>query len=121
VGSNGAVAAFGDARSLGSMPPGASPVAGIAATPDGQGYWVVTADGDVDAFGDAGALGSLAASGATPAAPVTALVPTADAGGYWLVGTDGGIFAYGDAPFVGSLPALSVHVTDIVAAVPTRA
>ncbi len=47
------------------------------------------------------------------------LVPTADEQGYWLIGADGGIFAFGDAPFVGSLPALGIHITDIVAAVPT--
>ena len=39
--------------------------------------------------------------------------------GYWMVGSDGGVFGFGDAGFVGSLPGLGVHVSDIVAMVPT--
>ena len=55
----------------------------------------------------------------TPAQPVIGIVHTADTGGYWLIGSDGGIFAFGDAGFVGSLPGDTVHVTDVVGAVPT--
>jgi hypothetical protein len=39
------------------------PVVGMAATPDGGGYWLVASDGGVFAFGDAtfeGSTGSLA-------------------------------------------------------------
>jgi hypothetical protein len=32
---------------------------GIAATPDGRGYWEVAADGGVFSFGDAPFLGSM--------------------------------------------------------------
>ena len=35
----------------------------MAATPDGQGYWVVASDGGLFAFGDAGFDGSM---GGTP-------------------------------------------------------
>ena len=34
------------------------PIEGIAATPDGQGYWMVAADGGIFAFGDVGFYGS---------------------------------------------------------------
>ena len=36
------------------------PTVSMAATPSGNGYWVLTADGNVEAFGDATFLGSLA-------------------------------------------------------------
>ncbi len=36
----------------------ASPITGIAATPDGRGYWMSSADGTVFAFGDASYFGS---------------------------------------------------------------
>ena len=94
-------------------------MAGISATPDGGGYWIVTQNGGVFTFGDAGAFGSLPGLGVAPSKPVIGLVPTADDRGYWLIGSDGGIFAFGDAPFVGSLPGLGLRVSDIVGAVPT--
>ena len=34
------------------------PIVGMAATPDGGGYWEVASDGGVFAFGDAGYYGS---------------------------------------------------------------
>ena len=94
-------------------------MAGIAATADGSGYWVVTTDGGVQSFGDAGFHGSLPVLGVHPALPVVSLVPTPDGAGYWLFGSDGGVFAFGDAGALGSLPGLSVHVGDVVGAVPT--
>jgi hypothetical protein len=39
------------------------PIVGMAATPDGQGYWLVAADGGIFSFGDAyfrGSAGNLA-------------------------------------------------------------
>ena len=51
-----------------------APIVGIAATPDGRGYWLVGADGGVFAFGDASFEGSIA--GMPLAAPITAIVPT---------------------------------------------
>ena len=39
------------------------PVVGMAATPDGNGYWLVASDGGVFAFGDAPFYGSLAGTG----------------------------------------------------------
>ena len=37
------------------------PIVGMAATPDGKGYWLVAADGGIFTFGDAGFYGSTGA------------------------------------------------------------
>ena len=77
------------------------PVVGMAATADGDGYWLVASDGGIFTYGDApfdGSTGSLALSqadrGHGGAAP--------DGGGYWLVAADAGVFTFGDAEFSGS-------------------
>jgi hypothetical protein len=77
-----------------------APVVGVAATPDGGGYWLVGSDGGVFSFGDARFFGSLGA--VRLSAPVVGVAATPDGGGYWLVGSDGGVFTFGDAPFRGS-------------------
>ncbi|MCU1456089.1 MAG: Esterase [Actinomycetia bacterium] len=77
---------------------------GIAATPDGNGYWEVHDDGGVFAFGDAGYYGSM--GGRLLAQPVVGIAVTATGKGYWLVAADGGVFAFGDAVFAGSTGAL---------------
>ncbi|MCL4414864.1 MAG: hypothetical protein M1522_09010, partial [Actinobacteria bacterium] len=81
-----------------SAQPG-SPVVGIASTPDGRGYWQVTAKGDVYSFGDAQFHGSM--GGHALAAPVVGMSADPASGGYWLTASDGGVFAF-DAPFYGS-------------------
>jgi hypothetical protein len=48
------------------------PVVGMAATPDGRGYWLVASDGGVFAFGDARFYGS------TGGQPIPAPVVGAD-------------------------------------------
>ena len=49
------------------------PIVGMAATPDGKGYWLVASDGGIFALGDAGFFGS---TGGTPLnRPVVALSP----------------------------------------------
>jgi len=62
VASDGGIFAFGDAPFEGSA--GGlhlnAPIVGIAATPDGQGYWMAARDGGIFAFGDARFLGSAA-------------------------------------------------------------
>ncbi|MGO9028255.1 MAG: hypothetical protein ACLQOZ_06470 [Acidimicrobiales bacterium] len=82
--------------------------AGMAATPDGQGYWLVQSGGGVFSYGDAGFHGALPSGpgglGITPAAPISGIATTPDGHGYWLVGQDGGVYAFGDAGFYGSLP-----------------
>ena len=65
------------------------PIVGMAATPDGRGYWLVASDGGIFTFGDArffGSTGGLHLNRRSWAWPPP---PTA---GYWLVASDGGIF-----------------------------
>jgi hypothetical protein len=77
------------------------PVVGMAATPDGGGYWEVASDGGIFTFGDAGFHGS---EGGHPLnAPVVGMAATHDGGGYWEVASDGGIFSFGDAGFHNSM------------------
>jgi hypothetical protein len=56
----GNVFAFGSAPTLGSLVGSflAAPIVGMAATPTGQGYWLVAADGGIFSFGDARFYGS---------------------------------------------------------------
>ncbi len=74
---------------------------GIASTPDGQGYWLVAADGGVFTFGDASFYGSTGALHLV--APIVGMASTPDGRGYWLVAADGGVFTFGDATFYGSM------------------
>jgi cell wall-associated NlpC family hydrolase len=92
-----------------SLTPGglAGPVVGMAATPNGSGYWLTNAAGDVSAHGSAVSYGSLA--GKTLQAPITHIISTPDGKGYWLVGADGGIFTFGDAGFFGSTGAMKLN------------
>jgi len=78
-----------------------APAVGMASTPDGQGYWLVAADGGVFSFGDAHFYDSMA--GTALRAPVVGIAASPDGGGYWEVASDGGIFAFGDARFSGSM------------------
>jgi hypothetical protein len=89
----------GDARRT----PLAQPIAGIAATPTGNGYWLVAADGGVFSYGDAHFYGSMAAQHLNQ--PVVGIASTKDGRGYWLAAADGGIFTFGDAHFYGSMAA----------------
>ena len=109
----GSVEHFGDAGFFGDeLTPTASsghvgtPVA-MAATPSGNGYWIVDSDGGVFAFGDAGFYGSM--GGVRLNAPVVGVAATADGHGYWLAASDGGVFAVGDAPFGGSMAGVHLH------------
>ena len=103
VAADGGVFALGDASFHGSM--GGRrlnrPMVGLAATPDGGGYWEVAADGGVFAFGDARYLGSM--GGRHLDQPMVGLAATPDGGGYWEVAADGGVFAFGDARYFGSM------------------
>ena len=59
--SDGGIFAFGDAPFYGSMggQPLNQPIVGMAATPTGDGYWLVASDGGIFAFGDAPFYGSM--------------------------------------------------------------
>ena len=84
-----------------------APVVGMAATPDGAGYWMAGRDGGVFAYGDAGFFGSAGSLHLNQ--PIVGVASTADGHGYWLVASDGGIFAYGDAGFFGSTGSLHLN------------
>ena len=87
-------------------PPAARPVVGMAATPDGNGYWLVASDGGIFNYGDATFYGSTGAMHLNK--PIVGMTATPDGKGYWLVASDGGIFSYGDAQFYGSTG--SIHL-----------
>ncbi|MHB8188909.1 MAG: glycoside hydrolase family 25 domain-containing protein [Ferrimicrobium sp.] len=95
---------------LGGSHPLNAPIVGIAATPDGGGYWLVAADGGIFPFGDASfygnpyTLGLSGLSGPHPLnAPIVGIAAAPGGAGYWLVAADGGVFNFGDAPFKGSV------------------
>gem|GEM_PF-3941468 len=119
VSANGTVTGFGDAAKYcaggkcaslpnlhGRAPFG--PIAGIAANPAGQGYWLVSAKGKVSALSGATSYGSLGNASAHSrhvpgAGPVVAIAPTPDGGGYWLVSANGTVTGFGDAAKYASL------------------
>jgi hypothetical protein len=76
-------------------------VVGMAATPSGNGYWLVDSAGDVTTHGAAVNYGSM--GGHALNAPMAHIVATPDGKGYWTVAGDGGIFSFGDATFYGSM------------------
>ncbi len=72
---------------------------GIAAAPNGKGYWLVASDGGIFAFGAAtyyGAQPSLVPQ------PVKALVVTPGGDGYWVISANGTAAGFGDAGGQGS-------------------
>jgi uncharacterized protein YkwD len=99
---------------LGAGAQSISPVVGIAATPSGQGAWVIDAGGRVVPMGDAVNLGS--ASGV----PAVALAPTPSGAGYWIADANGGVGAFGDAANFGSAAGMGLRAPIIgMAASPT--
>jgi hypothetical protein len=109
VASDGGIFSFGGAPFYGSTGAIAlnKPIVGMAATPDGGGYWLVASDGGIFAFGDAQFYGSTGAIHLNQ--PVVGMATTPDGRGYWLVAADGGIFAFGDAQFYGSTGAIRLN------------
>ncbi len=84
----------------GTPPPPPPGFVGMAATPAGTGYWLVSSAGAIKAFGGAVSHGSLA--GIALDKPIVGIAATPSGNGYWLVAADGGIFTFGDARFDGS-------------------
>lgn len=74
---------------------------GIAGTPSGRGFFLVSVNGGVLGCGDALPLGGVA--NLSLAGSIQGIASTPDGKGYWLVGADGGVFALGDAGFYGSM------------------
>ncbi len=121
----GSTYTYGITGLSGSRPLNA-PVVGVAATPDGKGYWLVAADGGVFDFGDAHFYGSTytygitGLSGSRPLnAPIVGIASTTNGNGYWLVAADGGVFDFGNATYQGS--AYSKGFTGLTGAHPLAA
>ena len=85
--SDGGIFTYGDAQFYGST--GAirlnKPIAGMAPTPDGQGYWLVASDGGIFTYGDAAFYGSLGADDVS----VLGIMIDPSTAGYTLVQPDG--------------------------------
>jgi hypothetical protein len=95
------VTPFGGAPRLGSPKQRTrAPLVGMAASPTGNGYWLVGSDGGVFAFGDARFHGST--GGRRLNRPIVGMAGTLSGKGYWLVASDGGIFTFGSARSHGS-------------------
>src|SRR5690349_20897985 len=112
------VRAFGGARTLGA--PGGSlnaPLVGIAATPRGNGYWLLGQDGGIFSYGGARFYGST--GGMHLNQPVVGIAATPTGRGYWLVAADGGIFTFGRARFYGSTGGMHLN-SPIVGMAATR-
>jgi hypothetical protein len=100
-------------------PAGNAAYVGITTTTDGQGYWLVQADGTVHAFGDAHYYGSLARKSGTAVTPVIGIARTYDNGGYWLADAKGQVYTFGDARPHGSLSAALASRAPIAGLAPT--
>jgi len=96
------VVAF-DAPALVAAAPVSGPLVGIASTPDGNGYWLVAADGAVTPFGDA----TTYPPAVTPW-PVVGMAADDRTGGYWLVSAAGAVLGF-DAPLLGSLAGVNLN------------
>ena len=95
---DGGIFNFGDAgffKSMGGQHLNA-PIVGMAASPDGMGYWFVASDGGLFNFGDAGFFKSM--GGQHLNAPIVGMAASPDGMGYWLVASDGGVFNFGSVP-----------------------
>ena len=79
----------------------------MAASPTGNGYWLVASDGGVFSFGDATFQGSM--GGKPLNAPVVGMTASPTGNGYWLVASDGGVFNFGDATFQGSMGGMPLN------------
>ena len=79
--SDGGIFSYGDATFYGST--GAihlnQPIVGMAATPDGSGYWLVASDGGIFSYGDATFYGSTGSI--TLNKPIVGMAATTDGNG----------------------------------------
>ena len=90
--SDGGVFTFGDAQFLrvDRRHRLTAPIVGIAATPSGNGYWLVAADGGIFTFGDAKFV-RLDRRAQRSTAPIVGIAATRSGNGYWLAGRNGGL------------------------------
>ncbi len=71
----------------------ARPIVGMAATPDGRGYWLVGSDGGVFTFGDAPYRGSAVTPNASGGASSVGVMAVGS--GYWVPNNLGGVASLG--------------------------
>ena len=114
VASDGGIFSFGNAGFYGSIPglgiaPAGSglphslnaPIVGMVPSSDGNGYFMVGADGGVFTFGDAKYEGSCPGIGGCPGGAAVAVMPDASGNGYWVVTAGGDVQPFGDAAVYG--------------------
>jgi hypothetical protein len=106
---NGAVLAFGDARTTAPAAPG-PPTVGIAADPITGGFYTVTVTGAVHAFNAPALHSGPLPDGAGPAVGIAAA--GASGAGVWVATANGNVFPTGPVPAVRT-PAGVSHVTGI--------
>ncbi len=127
----GGVFTFGDARfygsitsnssftasSMGYIPPN-GPIVDISATPDGKGYWLLSASGNIFTFGDAfgSPYGAVSVTSMNLSAPAVGMVPTAGTTGYWVAASDGDLGGFNEGLY-GSMAgqALAAPIVGIAA------
>jgi hypothetical protein len=105
----GAVIACGDAATSLSGGTGTTnnyPFVGFAATPNGDGLYLVASDGSIVTSGNARYYGSM--QGQPLNRPIVGMAVDPATGGYWLFAADGGIFAF-NAPFYGSTGSIRLN------------
>ena len=105
--SHGRVVSLGDAGPMADLLhlDLAAPIIDSKVTRDGDGVYMLGADGGVFALGGARFFGSVpqVLPGVQLDQPIIGMTVDPDGLGYWLVAADGGVFAF-DAPFRGSVP-----------------
>lgn len=112
----GGVGAGGGAPELGGLARHmrlSEPVVGMAATPDGKGYWLATAGGNVFNFGDARLFGRAAPAEVQRVGHMVGMAATIDGKGYWLVSSQGRVLNFGDARPFGSLRLAQLVAADM--------
>ena len=78
-----------------------APIVGMVPSSDGNGYFMVGADGGVFTFGDAKFEGSCPAIGGCAGGAAVAVMPDATGNGYWVVTAGGDVQPFGDAAAYG--------------------
>ncbi len=87
--------------------------AAVQVAANGNGYWIVAANGHVQSKGGAEYYGDPA--GFWYGSPFVASAPTASGHGYWLTTADGHVFAFGDAHSYGDMH--TVHLNGAIVAI----
>jgi hypothetical protein len=124
VGNDGKVWTAGDAKSYGDVQDQVNDIptnylfpTGIAATPSGNGYYIVMDDGGVFSFGDAvfyGSTGGNKPGGHSVTGIALSIGNDGKVNGYWLVSADGSVHPFGQAPYWGNAGVNDWRATSIV-------